>query len=216
MKNEWLEDVEETIEDEVRIPKWLEKCLLICAFAIICLIIGGIIGWNIHAHLHEDKEISVDYITGKLEDASELTTQKITYTACVQMEKGSIPVITKRGFVMYYNATLSAGVDLKDVSVKEKYNKYIITVPHAKILGTPNIDPNSIEFRDEKKAVINWDKHDDVAEALQKAKEDINDNPSIDMALLLDRADDQAEELVHTLLDDAVEKDVVVRFKDAE
>ncbi len=42
----------------------------------------------------------------------ELATQEVTYTSRVQIEKGSIPFITKKGFTMEYNATLKAGVKM--------------------------------------------------------------------------------------------------------
>lgn len=48
-------------------------------------------------------------------DASDLTTQTITYTSRVPMSSGTIPFINKKSFVMYYTATLRAGVDLSDV-----------------------------------------------------------------------------------------------------
>ena len=119
------------------------------------------------------------------------------------MTDGKIPFITKKSFVMYYNATLRAGVDLSEVEVKERGNdKIVVKLPHATIQGTPNIDPNSIEFKDEKKAILNQNKKEDVAEALAEAKEDLESNPSIDITLLLQRADEHAEELVHMLLDD--------------
>lgn len=219
MKNELKESLDEKLDldeivDDIEVPRWVKKIALICIFGILCMFIGGLGGWKLYAYFHPDKEISIDYITVKLEDASELTTQKITYTSRVPIEKGSIPFINKRGFTMYYNATLRAGVNMKEVTIKKRGSKYIVTLPHAKLLGSPSIDPDSIEFHDEKKAIFNWNKHDDVAEAIKKAEEDINDNPSIDMNSLLIRADEHAEELVHYLLDDTVGNgEVVVKFK---
>ena len=47
-------------------------------------------------------------------------------------------------------------MDLSEVEVKERGNdKIVVKLPHATIQGTPNIDPNSIEFKDEKKAILN-------------------------------------------------------------
>lgn len=37
-----------------------------------------------------------------------------------------------------------------------------------------------------------------------KAKEDINNNPSIDVTSLLERADENTEKLIHTILDGSV------------
>ena len=63
--------------------------------------------------------ISIDYLTGKLKDG-ELATQEVTYTSRVQIEKGSIPFITKKGFTMEYNATLKAGVKMDDLNITKR------------------------------------------------------------------------------------------------
>ena len=104
---------------------------------------------------------------------------------------------------MEYNATLKAGVKMDDLNITKKDEKFIISVPHAEFLETPHVDPNSIKFIDEKKAVLNWNNKDDVAEAIAKAEKD-----------LLDRADDNFEKIVHNLLDDSVgEGNIEIVFK---
>lgn len=61
---------------------------------------------------------------------------------------------------------------------------------------------------------MNWNKKEEVAEALEKAKEDLKNNPSIDMDLLMQKADEHAEELVHMLLDDTFDnREIIVQFK---
>ena len=177
------------------------KMKIRCIIVIISLVLGGIGGWKLNDFINKE-EISTDYLTAKLEDASELTTQKITYTSRVPIEKGSIPFINKRGFVMKYNATLRAGV-----------NKIIVKIPHAEVLDEPNVDSDSLKFYDEKKALFSWKKHEDVAQAISKAKKDVKNNPSVDMTSLLQRADENTEKLIHTILDDSVKGcKVVVRF----
>ena len=179
-------------------------------------VLGGIGGWKLNDFINKE-EISTDYLTAKLEDASELTTQKITYTSRVPIEKGSIPFINKRGFVMKYNATLRAGVDMKEVNVKQRGNKIIVKIPHAEVLDEPNVDSDSLKFYDEKKALFSWKKHEDVAQAISKAKKDVKNNPSVDMTSLLQRADENTEKLIHTILDDSVKGcKVVVRFVNSQ
>ena len=76
------------------------------------------------------------------------------------------------------------------------------------------MDPNSIKFIDEKKAVLNWNNKDDVAEAIAKAEKDVDENPTINTIDLLDRADDNFEKIVHNLLDDSVgEGNIEIVFK---
>ena len=212
---EEVEDFDDVVDNIKHMSHIKRKVIMWMVVILVSVIIGGISGWKIHAYLTKEDPIPVDYITAKLENASELTTQTITYTSRVPMSDGSIPFITQKSFVMYYNATLRAGVDLLDVEVKERGNdKIVVKLPHATVQGTPNIDPNSIKFVDEKKALLNWNKKEDVAEALAKAKEDLDNNPSIDMTLLLEKADEHAEELVHMLLDDTYDdREIIVQFK---
>lgn len=212
---EEVEDFDDVVDNIKHMSHIKRKVIMWMVVILVSVIIGGISGWKIHAYFTKEDPIPVDYITAKLEDASELTTQTITYTSRVPMSDGSIPFITQKSFVMYYNATLRAGVDLLDVEVKERGNdKIVVKLPHATVQGTPNIDPNFIKFVDEKKALLNWNKKEDVAEALAKAKEDLDNNPSIDMTLLLEKADEHAEELVHMLLDDTYDdREIIVQFK---
>lgn len=216
-----IEDLVSDVADELdldekpRMPRWVKNKL---KWIIICILffIGGVIGgWKLHAFLFSNKdEVTVSYVSGKLADADELTTQTITYTSGVPIEKGKIPFITKRGFTMYYTATLRAGVHLSEIDPKVYDKKVVVTLHHSKLLGTPNIDANSIQFKDETKALLNWDKHEDVKDALKIAKKDVKENPAVDYSLLLNRADEHAEELVHALLDDCVGgREVVVRFR---
>lgn len=213
-----LEDIDECddVVDNIKHMSSIKRKVIKWSIVIfVSILIGGVCGWRIHAYFTKEDSLPTNYITAKLQDAAELTTQTITYTSRVPMTDGKIPFITKKSFVMYYNATLKAGVDLSEVEVKEHGNdKIVVKLPHATIQGTPNIDPNSIEFKDEKKAILNWNKKEDVAEALAEAKEDLESNPSIDITLLLQRADEHAEELVHMLLDDTYDNhEIIVQFK---
>lgn len=214
LRNE-LEDIGVVVDNTKHMSPIKRKVMMWIVVILVSALVGGACGWKIHAYFTKEDPIPTNYITAKLQDASELTTQTITYTSRVPMSDGTIPFITKKSFVMYYNATLRAGVDLSDVEVKERGNdKIVIKLPHATIQGNPDVDPNSIEFLDEKKALLNWNKKEDVAEALAKAKEDLENNPSIDTTLLLQRADEHAEELVHMLLDDTYDnREIIVRFK---
>lgn len=208
-------------EEDKRVDISISKRDIRVIIAVIILIVGFGCGWFGHIKISEifnkESDTTISYITAKLEDAGELTTQQITYTSRMPMEKGAIPFITKKGFVMYYNATLRAGVEMQDVDVDTPSGKVVVIIPHAKVLGTPELDPNSIQFYDEKKALLNWKTEEDVTEAIAKAKEDITDNPSIDINLLLEKADEHAEELIHTLLDDSVNgREVVVKFSNTK
>lgn len=91
-----------------KLNKIRSKAKDVCVWIVIGLVIGCIVGWSTHTAIynitHKEPEVSVGYVTGKLENIGELATQKLTYSGKVPLEEGSIPFITKKGFVMEYNA----------------------------------------------------------------------------------------------------------------
>lgn len=202
-----------------KLTKISSKAKNVCVGIVIGIALGGIIGWSIHTAVynitHKEPEVTVDYVTGKLENIGELATQRLTYTSRVPLEEGSIPFITKKGFVMEYNATIKAGIDIEDWNVDIKPDKVIVSVPHTKLLDTPHVDPSSIKFVDEKKAIFNWTTKEDVAKAIEEAENDIAENEAIDLQGLFANGDENLETLIHSLLDDVVgDKEVEVKFMD--
>ncbi|RGC50456.1 DUF4230 domain-containing protein [Coprococcus catus] len=197
--------------------KKIKKLKMIGISMIVGILIGALIGILIYKkvdNVMNKKEVTLDYLTGKLENIGEFATQEVTYTSRVQIEKGSIPFITQKGFTMEYNATLKAGVEIENLKIDKKGAKYIISLPHADFLDTAHIDPNSIKFIDEKKAVLNWNNKDDVAEAIAKAEKDVMENPTVDKEMLFERADENVERLIHVFLDDLVGEDnIEIDFK---
>ena len=87
-----------------KLNKIRSKAKDVCVWIVIGLVIGCIVGWSTHTAIynitHKEPEVSVGYVTGKLENIGELATQKLTYSGKVPLEEGSIPFITKKGFVM--------------------------------------------------------------------------------------------------------------------
>lgn len=180
---------------------------------VIGLAVGVYAGYNIRKAIKEPK-VTISYVTGKLEDIGELATEQVTYSSLQQMEEGSIPFIDKKSFLMQYNATLKAGIQMEDMDVKTSKKKVNVTVPHAKILGKPHVDPNSIKFMDEQRALFNWQTKEDTAKAIAMVEKDIEKNDSVDISGLLEKADEHTEELIHKILDDSVgDRKVIVKFE---
>lgn len=201
--------------NELAVKKaWKTKVKMIVSVAAVVVLIGtGMLIQYKCSELFNRKEVTTRYITGKLDDIGELTTQQITYSAEQSVEEGTIPFITKKGFTMKYNATMKAGIEFEKMAIANKKEKVIVTIPHAKVLSN-QVDAKSIEFVDEKNALFNWKTEEDVADALALAEADVEDNPTVDYEELLERADKHAEELIHKLLDDSVgDKVVEVEFK---
>lgn len=188
------------------------KLIAAAVGAVFFLGLGMYINHGMNDALNK-KEVTTQYITGKLEDIGELTTQQVTYTSEQSVTEGTIPFITKKGFTMRYNATMKAGIEFDEMSIKIKDDVVKVQIPHAKVFSN-QVDPDSISFTDEKKAVLNWKTEEDVVEAISAAEADIRNNPTVDYAELLENADRHADELIHRLLDDSVgSRTVEVSFK---
>lgn len=217
-------EIETTKENEVTKMSMKEKVKkgwktivegwkVIAISLIVGIAIGTYAGYNVCNFLNRT-EVTNDYISGKLEDIGELATQQVTYSSTQQMEDGSIPFITKKSFLMHYSATLKAGIQMDEMDIKSTKKEVIVIIPHAEILGKPQVDPDSIKFMDEKRALFNWQTKEDAKKAISLAEKDIENNDDIDTSSLLEKADEHAKELIYKVLDGSVNGlKVVVRFK---
>lgn len=212
MQNE--KDFEKTEEKHTikeKGEKILKKIQKKATAALVCIavlfLVGGIsylsgrAAQKKQAELEEAKKMQMideHFISGKLEDMSELTTQKLSYSGVIEVTDGSIPYITQKGFLMTYTAKIRAGIDLSRATVKCGTNAIVITLPSAEIQSI-DISPESIEFHAEKKALFNWSQNEDVTQALSLAQEDVEQKG--DIGELLEQANDNARAIVTTLLE---------------
>lgn len=187
-----------------------QKNILIVAAVIILLIVGGSINQGFN-RLFSKEKITTAYISGKLEDMGTLTTQKLTYSGMYKVTEGEIPLITKKGFSMFYTSHIKAGFDFSDVDIKISNKTVKIKLPKATVQSV-KIDPDSIQFYDEKFALFNWSNKEDVTEAVTAAEKDVQ--TKADYSELLEQANEHAELLLHKLFDDSVGKRTVeISFK---
>lgn len=156
-----------------------------------------------------EMEITIEYINKKLEKISELSTAEMTYNGIYTVEEGNIPFITKTGFTMSYMAAVKAGINASLIKTEVTEDEVIIVLPSAEI-QTAKVDPDSIQFYDEKHALFNWSEKTDVTEAISAAEADVREKA--DLNGLLERAAKQAEYVVKGILEDSVEgRKIVVR-----
>ena len=78
-----------------------------------------------------------------------------------------------------------------------KGKKVKVALPKAKVQDIV-INPDTLEFYDEKNRLFNWDDKQDTVKALQLAKEDAT--ARIDEAELIKQAEQQAELLIKNLV----------------
>ena len=177
---------------------------------VLLLIVGCFLGQWIE-NLWNKETVTVAYISGKLEDMGELTTQKLTYSGIYNVSEGEIPLITKKGFTMWYNADVKASINFEDVDIKITKKKVTIKLPHAEI-QSPEIIEDSIQFFDEKKAIFNWTEKTDITKAISEAEK--CDMKKMDYSELLKQADECAETLLRKIFEGSVGKrEVEISFK---
>ena len=146
-------------------------------------------------------EITIEYVDKKLENLGELATAEMTYNGLYSIVEGNIPFITQKGFSMTYEAQVKAGIEVSEIEVEVTDKEVVVTLPAAEI-QTSYVDPESIQFYDEKMALFNWTEKTDVTEAITSAEADVKEKADLDG--LLERASKQAEYIVKGLLEDAV------------
>lgn len=148
-------------------------------------------------------EVTVEYLEKALSDISELSTAELSYTGICTVEEGKIPFITKKGFSMLYTGSIKAGIDASQIGIEITDSEVVITVPKAEIQSVV-IDPDSIQFYDEKKALFNWTELRDSVDGIILAEENIKTQADTDG--ILERADKQAEYIVRGLLETVVKE----------
>lgn len=159
-------------------------------------------------------EITIEYVDKKLENLGELATAEMTYNGLYTILEGNIPFITQKGFSMTYEAQVKAGIDVTAIEVEVSDKEVVVTLPAAEIQMS-YVDPETIQFYDEKMALFNWTEKTDVTEAITSAEADVQEKADLDG--LLERASKQAEYIVKGLLEDAVgDLKVVVKQGEAE
>ena len=119
-----------------------------------------------------EQEVTIEYIDKKLQNIAELSTAEMIYSSLYTVTEGKIPFLTQKGFSMVYTATVRAGIDISGMAVAVDDKRVIVTLPKAEILML-KVDPESIQFYDEKHALFNWDKKTDVTSAIAIAESEI-------------------------------------------
>ncbi|MFR7831004.1 MAG: DUF4230 domain-containing protein [Blautia wexlerae] len=122
---------------------------------------------------YQPKEESIPLET-TLEDAAELTTQKMIISDVFKSTKGNILLINKNKFLVQYKTMVTAGLDVKKAKIKETDDEIRITIPHCTINeDSIKIKSSDLKIYDTNFAIMSIDKEaviEVVAEAEEKAK----------------------------------------------
>lgn len=177
--------------------KHLSKKLvtLVVIIAAIALVIVG----YLLASLQNKETITVSAVSieERLSKCSDLTTALLDYRGLIRYSEGDIKYLTQKSFSMIYDATITAGIDLSQAEVTLDGTFIKVVLPQPTIQSIV-IDPDSLEFYDEKAALFNWTEKEDTQKAMSYAKEDAS--AKAEQVDLLTQASEQAESVVTNLL----------------
>lgn len=164
--------------------------------ASVALIMVGFLGARL-LEKDDDVKVSAVSIEERLSKCSDLTTARLDYRGIIRYEDGDIQYINKKSFSMIYDAHIKAGIDLSQAEVSVSGRKITVTIPKPEIQDIV-VDPDSLEFYDEKLALFNWTKKEDTAKAMEYAKEDAEEKAA--RTELIRQASEQAKTVITTLL----------------
>ena len=128
---------------------------------LLCALVGGacFLGGRWSAGRSENVQIDAVVLQNQLTEIRELATVTYAYTNMAQFESSSdfygvkVPFTTK-SFILTYDGTIKAGVDLDGAEVNVSGTAVTITLPEARILSH-GIDEDSVEVFDEKTSIFN-------------------------------------------------------------
>lgn len=183
---------------------------------LLAILLGAALaaGGMYYMYLKAQPQVDAKGLMERLEESSELTVEKNYYTGIARFSEGSVPLITKNSFAMKYEAEIDAGFRLEEVTIEVTDDEVIVTVPKAEILSI-NIDPDSLEFYDNKTSLFKTDRKEATKMALQEAQKDAEANAT--RKGLLEAADKRAEVIFKGILEGGVgNRDIVVVQKGAK
>ena len=158
-----------------KLKKW-GKCGIGLAAAVL-LVMAFLSGRNMGKSeaaglIQEKKEVTEDVLQQQIEEIGELNTAKYYYTNMgrydntLQIVGKNIP-FTQKTFIISYDGTIKAGVDLKEVVVTLSGQTIQIAIPKAKILSHET-DMGSVTVFDEKNSIFNGLSTEDVTHFLEE------------------------------------------------
>ena len=199
--------MEETPEKTRSHPLKTAKTLLLGAVLCIVVACACFVGGRLSAGSgSETPHLDAVVLESQIRDISELASVTYTYTNMAQFESSNdfygvkIPFTTK-SFILTYDGTIKAGVDLSQATVDVEGNTVRITLPQAAILSH-EIDEDSVEVFDEKTSIFNPFTVEDFS-SFQADQKTAMEEKALGKGLL-DEAQAKAEASVRQLLSPAL------------
>lgn len=184
---------------------------------VLCILVGaaGFLGGRHAAQTEKAPQLSAVVLENRLAEISELASVTYTYTNMAQFENSSdfygvtIPFTTKR-FILTYDGTIKAGIDLTKVRIDVSGNDVTVVLPEAEILSH-EIDEESVEIFDEKTSIFNPFTVEDFTAFQAEQKRDMAEKAL--QRGLLEEAGEKAENSIRLLLSAALPEDAVLSIR---
>lgn len=184
---------------------------------LLCVLVGvaGFLGGRYTASAEKAPQLSAVVLESRLAEISELASVTYTYTNMAQFENSSdfygvtIPFTTKR-FILTYDGTIKAGIDLTRVKVDVSGNDVTVVLPEAEILSH-EINEDSVEIFDEKSSIFNPFTVEDFT-AFQEEQKRVMTEKALQGGLL-EEAREKAKNSVRLLLGAALPEDAVLTIR---
>lgn len=189
------------------------KTKLKVILAVILALVISIGSISAYKYITTPKEESIPLET-TLEDAAELTTQKMIISDVFKSTKGNIPLINKNKILVQYKTTVTAGLDVKEAQIKETDDQIKITIPHCTINeDSIKIKSSDLKIYDTNFAIMSIDKEqmlEIVGEAEKKAKK----RAESDEYGFLENADENAKKVIKEMFENVADgRKVIVEFQ---
>lgn len=180
--------------------------------AVILAVVISIGSISAYKYITSPKEESIPLET-TLEDAAELTTQKMIISDVFRSTKGTIPLLNKNRFLVQYKTTITAGLDVQNAKIKETDDKITITIPHCTIdEDSIKIKSSDLKIYDTNFAIMSVDK-EAVMELVGEAEKKAKKKAESDEYGFLENADENAKKVIKGMFENvADEREVVVEF----
>lgn len=180
--------------------------------AVILAVVISIGSISAYKYITSPKEESIPLET-TLEDAAELTTQKMIISDVFRSTKGTIPLLNKNRFLVQYKTTITAGLDVQNAKIKETDDKITITIPHCTIdEDSIKIKSSDLKIYDTNFAIMSVDK-EAVMELVGEAEKKAKKKAESDEYGFLENADENAKKVIKGMFENvADEQEVVVEF----
>lgn len=167
--------------------------------AFVVVLAGVIIGGICAVTYNYTPKTDTTSLNKLLLEASDLTTAKLKITNMTEYKDKGIKILNRSDFIMVYEATVWAGIDVQNIKIiPDDVKKVIrINIPKAKIQDA-KVDSATIKYFDEHFALFNVNEKEDANKAVELAEKSVKEE-AVNTGIL-ELADKQSATLIEGLL----------------